>query len=141
MRKTVSVVLDTDTLILLVKNKKLVDFVSMYDAYITIITEYEYVRGEVRVGIDPNESKETLEESFNILYFDNKSVEQASLIWAKLSSEGLLIDERDLIIGSICIANKLPLWTLNKKHFERLKRFGLKLVDIDIETLRITRIS
>ena len=40
--------------------KKLEEFVGRYNAHITIITEYEYLRGEVRAGIDPDTSKRTL---------------------------------------------------------------------------------
>lgn len=131
------VVIDTDILILLVKRKKLDEFVSRFNAYITIITEYEYLRGEVRAGVDPDESKKTLETTFNILYFDNKSIKKAGIIWAELSVRGQPLDERDLITGAICIANNLPLWTRNKKHFERLKQFGLKLIEIAIGTWNI----
>ena len=132
-------VLDTDVLIELVKHRKLVDFVRMYRAYITVITEYEYFRGEVRSGVDPKLSKSSLEGTFDILYFDNRSVEIAGKLWATLSEKGQLIDERDLIIGSICIANNLPLWTRNKKHYMRLKEFGLKLVDIDIDKIETSK--
>ncbi len=43
---------------------------------------------------------------------------------------GMLIDERDLMIEAICIANSLPLATLNKKHFKRLTKFGLRPEDL-----------
>ena len=65
-----------------------------------------------------------------VIYFDNKAVIKASEIYAALKREGKLIDERDLMIGAICIANNLPLATLNKKHFNRLKQFGLRIIDI-----------
>ncbi|MEX0567873.1 MAG: type II toxin-antitoxin system VapC family toxin [Candidatus Njordarchaeota archaeon] len=134
------IVLDTDTLILLSKLRKLDAFVSKFDACITVITEYEYLRGEIKAGIDPKESKSSLELAFNVLSFDNKSITIAGKIWTDLSSKGEIIDERDLIIGAICITNNTPLWTKNVRHFVRLKRFGLKLVDIDTETWRISEI-
>jgi len=131
------IAIDTDVLILLSKHRKLDEFVSRFRAYITIITEYEYMRGEVRAGVKPNTSKRTLEQAFEILHFDNKSVRKASELWAKLASQGQLIDERDLIIGSICIANRIPLWTENTKHFLRLKDFGLRLLKVSIENWKV----
>ena len=134
------VIVDTDMLILLSKHKKLDEFVGRYNAHITIITEYEYLRGEIRAGIDADTSKRTLETAFNILRFDNKSVKIAGEIWAKLVACGRPVDERDLIIGAICIANNMPLWTGNKKHFVKLKGFGLRLIEIDIGTWSIKEI-
>jgi len=129
------IVIDTDVLIALVKARKLEDFLIRYEPYITIITLYEYVRGEVAIGIEVDESKKSLEEAFNVLLLDNDAIKVASVIWSKLKSKGLLIDDRDLLIGAICISNNLPLWTLNKEHFERLTDFGLKMRDIDINSI------
>lgn len=133
------IALDTDALILLMKRKKLEDFVSRYEPCITVITEYEYVRGEVRAGVRADESKSTLEEVFDVLPLDNRSIKIASEIWSALRERGLPIDERDLLIGAICIAHGVPLWTLNVRHFMRLVEFGLKLVEIDPESLIVVR--
>jgi len=135
-----NVVVDTDMLILLSKHKKLDEFVGRYNTHITIITEYEYLRGEVKVGVNADISKRTLETAFNILHFDNKSVKTAGKIWAELTSHGQPIDERDLIRGAICIAKNIPLWTGNKKHFIKLKKYGLRIVEIDVETWSIKEI-
>ncbi|MHA1609777.1 MAG: hypothetical protein ACTSUJ_07240 [Candidatus Njordarchaeales archaeon] len=54
------VVIDTDVLIALVKMRKLEDFLIRYEPYITVITLYEYMRGEVAAGVDAQESKSTL---------------------------------------------------------------------------------
>jgi len=129
------IVIDTDVLIALVKARKLEDFLIRYEPYITIITLYEYVRGEVAIGIEVDESKKSLEEAFNVLLLDNDAIKVASVIWSKLKSKGLLIDDRDLLVGAICISNNLPLWTFNKEHFERLTDFGLKMRDIDINSI------
>jgi hypothetical protein len=53
----------------------------------------------------------------------------ASKIYAELRKKGEIIEDPDLLIASICIANNLPLITHNKKHFKRLEKFGLKVVD------------
>jgi len=77
--------------------------------------------------------KHLLEKTFKILWPNNNSILVASKIWADLKKRGKLIDERDLEIGALCIINQLPLWTKNIKHFNRLKKYGLRLVDIVIE--------
>jgi tRNA(fMet)-specific endonuclease VapC len=46
-----------------------------------------------------------------------------------LRKEGEIIDVRDIFIASVCIEDNLELFTSNKKHFQRLKKFGLKLVE------------
>jgi len=101
--------------------------------FITYVTLYEYLRGILIVKKDVHEYKVLLEKSFKVLWPNNVSILIASKIWTSLRKEGQLIDERDLEIGSLCIANHIPLWTKNVKHFLRLKKYGLKLVDIAIE--------
>jgi len=54
-----------------------------------------------------------------VLHFDNRAMIKASEIYAVLRRKGKLIDERDLMVGAICLSNNLPLATLNKKHFDR----------------------
>ena len=98
--------------------------------YITIITLYELVRGDVLAGFSGEDSKRDYEKIFMVLNFDNKALVKASEIYAALKKKSMLIDERDIMIGAICISNNLPLATLNKKHFNRLKQFGIKLIDI-----------
>ncbi|MBS7251836.1 MAG: type II toxin-antitoxin system VapC family toxin [Candidatus Freyarchaeota archaeon] len=129
------VVVDTDALINLGKIGKLERFVEVYDACITAITEYEYIRGEIRAGVNPEESKRTVGEAFEVLPLDNESISTAGRIWAELTSRGEPIEERDLLTGAICISKTTPLWTLNKKNFKKLEEFGLKLLDTDIENL------
>ncbi len=129
------IVVETDALINLGKIGMLEKFVEVYDACITAITEYEYIRGEIRAGVKPEESKRTVEDAFEVLPLDNESISTAGKIWAELNIRGEPIGERDLLTGAICISKDTPLWTLNKKHFKRLEEFGLKLSDIDIKNL------
>ena len=96
----------------------------------TIITLYELTRGDVYVGFKGEEVKADYEKVFYVLPLDNKSVVIASEIWSNLRRKGKLLDERDLLVGAICIANELPLATLNKKHFERLKEYGLEILEL-----------
>ena len=51
-------------------------------------------------------------------------------IWGgRIKSEEKMIDIRDIFVGARCIENKQELLTNNRKHFERLKKFGLVLVE------------
>ena len=64
--------------------------------------------------------------------FDEKSAEVAANVYRKIKKEGDIMGIRDLkfskfFIGSICIAYRLPLVTLDR-DFEVLRKFGLKLV-------------
>ncbi|MEX0567791.1 MAG: type II toxin-antitoxin system VapC family toxin [Candidatus Njordarchaeota archaeon] len=122
--------LDTSYVIKLIKQDTLIELSKKYDLYITIINLYELVRGDVLAGFDAKDSKKDYEKVFMVLHFDNRAMIKASEIYAVLRRKGKLIDERDLMVGAICLSNNLPLATLNKKHFDRLKQFGLKLVDI-----------
>lgn len=44
----------------------------------------------------------------------------AAKIFQKLRMENQIIEFRDIFIGATAIANKLPILTLNKKHFSRI---------------------
>ena len=59
---------------------------------------------------------------------DKNSAKLAAEILLKLEKSGAPIEFKDIFIGAICITNDLPLITNNKKHFERLREFGLKLL-------------
>lgn len=82
---------------------------------------------EILSGERDNENLDALIEDLNKLNFDESSARAASKIFKSLKKKGNLIDARDIFIGAICIANNSTLFTHNKKHFDRLKEFGLKL--------------
>ena len=63
--------------------------------------------------------KQNLDESASL---------KAGEIRRKLKERGEILEIRDIFIGAICIENNLELLTNNKKHFERLQEFGLKLI-------------
>lgn len=77
------------------------------------------------------DEEKTIKEMLNSLIkfdFDEDAAIKAGDIMVNLKKSGNIIDFRDLFIASICIVNNLELLTNNKKHFERLKKYGLKLV-------------
>jgi hypothetical protein len=113
------VLIDTDILIDYVKGKT--DLEGLYP-YISEITLYEFIRG----AKDPAKAKELLEESFNTLWINNKILILTAEIWKTLKNQGTTIDDRDLIIGATAITHNLKLYTGNKKHFNKLKKYGLQ---------------
>jgi len=123
-------VLDTSYVIKLMKEDRIWDVKNRFILYTTIINLYELIRGDVYVGFESRVVKSDYEKVFYILPLDNESIRIASEIWCDLKKKGKSLDERDLLIGAICIRNKMPLATLNKKHFNRLTEYGLELKDV-----------
>lgn len=94
--------------------------------YTTQINTFEIWSGKLKH--EENMIKNML-GSLTKIDFDEQAALKAGDIQMKLKETGNLIDFRDLFIASICIQNNLELLTNNKKHFERMKKFGLKLVE------------
>nr|WP_238526137.1 hypothetical protein [Sulfolobus islandicus] len=80
------------------------------------------------MGKNIDEFKSWIELNLNIVCIDNNSLKVASRIYAELRKKGEIIEDPDLLITSICIANGFSLMTHNKKHFKRLEKYGLKLI-------------
>ena len=120
------VILDTDVLIKLIKEKRLSQIFEYIEPHISFITLYEYLRGLKYLNKNLEKEKEKIEESLTILWIINDILIKMGEIWFKLRKKGITIDERNLLIGTTAIAYNLPLWTLNKRHFARLEKYGLK---------------
>jgi tRNA(fMet)-specific endonuclease VapC len=93
----------------------------------TCISLYEFLRGLAYLGKDVGEYKAHLESHLNVLGLDNRAIVQASRIFGDLKRKGSLVQDPDLLIAGICLANSLPLVTGNAKHFERFGKYGLAL--------------
>lgn len=117
--------LDTNAVIELVRGNKevIAQFNEFSIFYLSIISVYEYGRGKLTL-----EQVEEDLEKFNFITINYKIIIKAIEIYKDLIKKGELIDDNDIIIGACCIVNNIPLLTLNKKHFDKLKKFGLKIV-------------
>ena len=118
--------LDSDIMIsFLKKDDKAVAILQSFEAdyYTTVINIFEIWYGKKKVEPIPE-----LLEWINILDLEKESAILAAEILIKLRKIGQIIEYRDAFVAGICIANNIPLLTFNKKHFSRLKKFGLKLV-------------
>jgi tRNA(fMet)-specific endonuclease VapC len=76
---------------------------------------------------DVGEYKTHLELHLNVLGLDNQGIVQASKMFGDLKRGGSLVQDPDLLIAGICVANSLPLVTGNAKRFERFGKYGLAL--------------
>ena len=110
--------LDTDVLIEMLKEKK------HGAGIISSITLIEILRG-LETKKRPK-VKQLLEESFNLLRIDNKTIETYCTLYHKLKEEGASLPDADLLIAATAIAYNLTLETKGE-HFQRLTPLGLKL--------------
>jgi predicted nucleic acid-binding protein len=125
-------VLDSDILIYFLKGKK--DVVNEVmkipqdELYITRINYTELLYG----AYNSQKIEKNLEKivpflkSFSILEFDENASQIFAKQKAKLKQSGNIIADMDLMIASISIANKQPLYTNNIKHFARIDGLVLK---------------
>jgi len=60
-----------------------------------------------------------------VLPFDENVSLQAGEIYHFLRRTNKMIEFRDIFIAATCINYNLPLKTLNKKHFQRIKNLRL----------------
>ncbi len=119
--------LDTNVLIELAR-RKLIRYIDREDQlYIPWIVAYEYIRGLAYLGRDTGLVKHELESRFNIIYPTNSILVKAVEIYLSLRKRGELIPDPDILIAASCIANNIPLATMNRSHFDRIE--GLELVD------------
>ncbi len=123
----VSVLIDTDVLIDVMRNKELLWEMQLRGSAISIITLYEYLFGECYIGKDIKTVKESLEKIFQVIDLDQQIICKAIEIDVYLTKNGEKMSIRDLIIGATAIVYDLMLVTRNVEHFERLKKFGLKI--------------
>ena len=91
--------------------------------FVSAVAKYE-----VFVGVDEKDRDEWNRyfEDVTVLAFDDATIETARGVFRQLKRENKMIDISDILIASTAMANDLPLATLNRDHFERIR--GLRLV-------------
>ena len=122
-------VVDTSIFIeyLRAKDKKKSTLFAIPDAtqlYISSVTMYELLMG----ATDENKQKDIklLTEDLPVLPFNEGVSRKAAEIYHQLRLENNMIDFRDIFIAATCLVFELPLKTLNKKHFERIKGLSIQ---------------
>lgn len=123
--------LDTDVIIhLLSKDQHTREIIESLDADFFTVAINAF---ELWYGRKENESVFELLEWLDVLPLDEKSALTAADILRELKKTGTILDIKDLFIGAICITHRIELLTLNRKHFDRLQKWGLVLVEITPE--------
>lgn len=92
--------------------------------FISAVSLYELHMGAT--SSDKLQDIQTLTEDLTILPFDDQVAVKAAGIYQDLKHKNQLIEFRDIFIAAICMVNKLPIVTFNKKHFKRID--GLKIL-------------
>ncbi len=94
----------------------------------TSISAFEVYRGS-RLSPEPEQRFAEVQALFAYmpcLPFDKQAAEVASEISVTLGTRGETIEIRDLLIGAIAKAKKLPLVTSNVAHFSRIAELQVK---------------
>ena len=108
------------------KDKSKTLFVQLANYYtqffISAITEYE-----IRSGIKPEQETfwEEVLGQLEVIPFDSKIVAAATEINRLLKRKSKQTAIPDLFIAATAVENKIPLATLNRKHFERIESLEL----------------
>lgn len=95
-----------------------------YSFAVSAVTKYE-----IYSGATPNQIAfwNKVFKAIEIIPLDEHSVDTAVQINQALKVKRKQIELADLFIAAAAVANKLPLATLNRKHFERIE--ALKMID------------
>lgn len=90
------------------------------------ITYYEINRGLLAINSQKKLQKfKDLCRVFGVLELSLDVLDIAAEKYANLRKKGKLVEDADLFIAAVCIANDLLLITNNEKHFRRIE--GLKI--------------
>ena len=92
--------------------------------FITSITLYELLIGAT--SAEKKEDVYKLVAGIPVLALDEESSKTAADIYLKLKSKNQMIEFRDIFIAAICLKNRHPIKTLNKKHFDRIEGLTVK---------------
>ena len=118
------VLIDTSIVIQYLRTKKKAEsqFIKLFqknDLYISVIAIFELYNG----ATDASKKNDIMAvcNVVEILDFDLSSAKLASEIFRNLRAKNKLIEFRDILIAATALSNNLPIATLNKKHFDRIK--------------------
>jgi len=94
------------------------------DFAISIITHFEIFSGS---NIQQDSFWNEFLDSVEVIDFDLQASLQAIEIYKQLKKKNKMIDLADILIAATSLSYKLPLATLNLKHFQRIS--GLEIVN------------
>ena len=125
------VCVDTDVCVDFLRRKEpglalLIKLFEKFDPCITSITAFELYLGHIKMT-----RKDRIEDfitQFTILPFNLEAAIISAKIQDSLDRRGENIGIPDTLIAGICVAENIPLLTLNEKHFSKVDE--LKLMNI-----------
>ncbi len=121
------VLIDTSVLIDKIKNKDY-EFFENNTVYISFITAFEYLVGEMKIGRSLEKSFLFLKRLCNVVYINEEILLESIKIYRELESKGKKIPIPNVIIAATSKFLEIPLMTLDTKHFSRIK--GMKFAKI-----------
>ena len=124
--------LDTDTLSYFMRDihtvvAKVDQYLSQFGKLdISIVSYYEILRGLIKAGATRKlRDFEALIADNNLRLLDEQSCRIAAQIHADLTRAGTPLDDADILIASIAIANDFVLVTNNTEHYKRIANLKL----------------
>jgi tRNA(fMet)-specific endonuclease VapC len=104
------------------------EFIRSDRLHISAISRFELLSGaqENRRG----KRARALVDSIPVLPVDREAAAQAASVRQRLAQIGRHIGMADSLIAGVALANNLPLFTRNRKHFEQVE--GLILVPLEV---------
>lgn len=91
-----------------------------YELLTSSICYFEYMAGSSNKEFD-----KLLFDNIEVVALDKEQADVASDIFKDLKKKNMLIEFRDILISSCALSQKIPLVTLNRKHFERVKNLNI----------------
>lgn len=121
--------LDTSVIIdFLAGDQKIValiqEIIRREDVKTTTITEYELLRHKTKIR---KQAAERFLSGVTVYSFDRAAAQRAALLFEELRDSGKMINENDLLIAGISLANDELLLTRDKK-FGNLDNVNIKIV-------------
>ena len=98
-------------------NSKLIELSKEYLFSVSVITKLEVMSGSTEEQI---EFWKPIFSKCNILPITEMEIDFATEVVKKLRKANNIIELPDILIAATAVINKLPLATLNKKHFSRI---------------------
>ena len=84
-------------------------------AAVSAITVYELFRGVE--SEEHREQRNTLLSFLHVLELNTQIAKTAGLLFTNIRKKGLVIDNEDILIAATGLHYRIPLFTLNMKHF------------------------
>lgn len=104
------------------KDTILFNLAGRHHLFISSVTKFEFLVG---AKSDQLPQIKAILDMFNVLAFDSKCAEIASNFFKYLQSKHQHTEFKDIFIAATASANRLPIATLNTKHYKGISEVSL----------------